>query len=167
MKRIAIFLLFTASIILGADTIKWHTSPDKWKEPRNYHTKFKKSFEENIIISHGSFPAKKLEIIKSPNKAYSFGIFRPDTTKKAPWTTKIFINNEKKASLVVILRDHSQYMTKAKWINEKLLFVRVHWGRILWSDIILDVETEKIIYKEMVNDGTIAFQQFKQGFKKK
>jgi hypothetical protein len=37
-----------------------------------------------------------------------------------------------------VFRDHGNTFS-ANWINEKLLFVQVWWGRIASSDIILDV----------------------------
>ena len=52
---------------------------------------------------------------------------------------------------------------KEKWINEKLLFIQPWWGRIAATDIIYDVENEKIVYVEDLTDGYIAFDQFQKG----
>jgi hypothetical protein len=38
--------------------------------------------------------------------------------------------------------------------------MRPWWGRIAATDIIYDVEKEKVIYAEFVRDGYIAHQQF-------
>ena len=54
------------------------------------------------------------------------------------------------------------YGIKEKWVSEKLLFIQPWWGRIAASDIIYDVENEKIVYIEDLTDGHIAFDQFKK-----
>ncbi len=58
--------------------------------------------------------------------------------------------------------DHNNYGMKVRWINEKLLYMQVWWGRILGSYLIFDVEKERTVVREMVNDGHIPFQQFQQ-----
>jgi hypothetical protein len=49
-----------------------------------------------------------------------------------------------------------------KWVNEKLLFMRPGWGRIAATDLIYDVEAEKITYAESVTDPHLAFQQSRE-----
>ena len=102
------------------------------------------------------------ERIPSPNNAYSFMVLKADTSRPGPWDSVITIDNERPRSLQLLLRDHGSYEITVKWINEKLLFVRVWWGRVLGTDLVLDVEKECLVSKEMVNDGVIPFQQWKQ-----
>lgn len=52
-------------------------------------------------------------------------------------------------------------LSDVKWINEKLLFMRPWWGRIVGSDLIYDVEAEKIIHAETVTDSYLAYQQYR------
>ncbi len=51
------------------------------------------------------------------------------------------------------------------WINEKLLCIRVWWGRICGTDLIFNVEQERFIYREMVWDGGIPYYQIQEGTK--
>jgi hypothetical protein len=148
---------------------QWHTTPDKWKEPRMFHSEFDKNYENRIRISHAQIDKKILseqntkERNYSPNKAYWFVVYSPDTMKPGPWSTEINIFNERDYIVKIELVDHAAtYMTTTKWINEKLLYVEFCWGRILGTYFIFDVENEKIIIKEMVYDGGIAFQQWQQ-----
>jgi hypothetical protein len=53
-----------------------------------------------------------------------------------------------------------------RWVNERLLYVQVWWGRILGSWYLIDVEAEKVVYREMVHSGEIPFQQAHEGQKK-
>ena len=46
------------------------------------------------------------------------------------------------------LVDHLPVGVKVKWINEKLLFVQSWWGRVLSTDLILDVLEKRIIYMQ-------------------
>jgi hypothetical protein len=51
-------------------------------------------------------------------------------------------------------------LSDVRWLNEKLILMRPWWGRIAATDLIFDVEREKIIYAESVTDGTLAYQQY-------
>jgi hypothetical protein len=147
---------------------EWHTTPDKWKEPRIFHSGFEKEYQNRIKISHTKLYSKNAaqnekEKNYSPNKAYWFVVYSPDTMKPGPWSTEINIFNERDYIIKIELVDHAAtYMTTTKWINEKLLYIEFWWGRILGTYLIFDVENENIVIKEMVYDGGIAFQQWQQ-----
>lgn len=53
-------------------------------------------------------------------------------------------------------------LSEVKWVNEKLLFMRPWWDRIAATDLIYDVEAEKIIYAKSVTDANLAYQQFRE-----
>jgi hypothetical protein len=149
-------------------SLEWHTTPDKWKEPRIFHEPFEPTFEDRIKISRIALnkTAEKMDKKKlqyAPNQAYWYIVDAPDTMKPGPWSTEIKIFNERDYLISVKLIDYAaQYMTTIKWLNEKLLYVQFWWGRIVGSYFILDVEKEKILIKEMVYDGGQAFQQWQQ-----
>ena len=147
---------------------EWHTTPDRWKEPRMFHSEFDRDYESRIRITQVKVEKKALEENEkernySPNKAYWFVIYSPDTIKPGPWSTEIRIFNEREYFIKIELLDHAaQYVTKTKWINEKLLYIQLWWGRVLGTYLIFDVEKKKVVIKEMVHDGGIAFQQWQQ-----
>jgi hypothetical protein len=39
----------------------------------------------------------------------------------------------------------------ARWINEKLLFIEIWWGRFVSSDLIVNVETGQVMYHEQAS----------------
>ena len=91
--------------------------------------------------------------IPSPQGTRWFIEVDPDyTSTKTPWTTTIYIGNNLGSEIAVeaVFRDHGNTFS-AHWINEKLLFVQVWWGRIASSDIILDVNQGTVIYHELAN----------------
>jgi hypothetical protein len=57
---------------------------------------------------------------------------------------------------------YGNYEPEIRWINEKLLYVRIWWGRIKGADLILDVEDQTVIHKEDIHWGIIPFQQWHQ-----
>jgi hypothetical protein len=154
------FLLFVLLAVLACAAAEWHTSPDQWKEPRLYHRPFEEQFASRIALEHCSMeavPGREL----SPNHAYWFALIRPDQTKNGPWDSDILVFTERESLLRIRLRDILE-CHEVGWVNEKLLRIRVWWGRICATDLIVDVEQEQIIYKEMVWDGVIPFQQFQE-----
>lgn len=74
----------------------------------------------------------------------------PDTMKVGPWTTVLFVggNLTRPIGLSVTFSDRASYGVDAAWVSEKLLFLRVARGRIISTELILDVETGKFIYVE-------------------
>ncbi len=75
---------------------------------------------------------------------------RPDTMRPGPWTTVLFVEGNKAnpGYLKLEFRNHASYGVDAKWLNEKLLFLQVWWGRVGSTDLILDVETSQVLYCE-------------------
>jgi hypothetical protein len=73
-----------------------------------------------------------------------------------PWTTTLYIKGGSdgrrvwKASFI----DHGDTFS-ARWINEKLLFVQVWWGRMASTDLIFDVNQGTIIYNEFAHYGEL------------
>ena len=166
-KFLLIFCVFiTLPVSACADSL-WHTSPDQWSEPRTFHSPFDDEFSKGIVVSRGKIdPGPDIKKVFSSNNAYWYAVQGADYTKVGPYSTNILIYNERKGYLIDLqLIEHSQYEPNIKWINEKLIYVDVWWGRILGSSIIFDVEKEQIIYKEMMHDGVIPYQQYHQNIK--
>lgn len=130
-------------------------SPDCWSEPRLVHGGVDVTWKNNISFSHIK-TAKPKTGIYSPNKGYFFvqeGTGRPDA--------RLIIHAEKDY-LIEVKFSRLFGLNEIKWINEKLLFIQPWWGKIAATDIIYDVEAEKIIYAERVTDGVIAYRQFQE-----
>jgi hypothetical protein len=114
--------------------------------------------EQKIRLSR---PASQPEVPGSAKKVVSpqgtrwFFEVDPDyTSTKEPWNTALFIHRAGKAERVlrVDVVDHGNTFT-ASWINEKLLFIEVWWGRFASSDIILDVDQGRLLYHELARYG--------------
>jgi predicted phosphodiesterase len=142
------------------DDAVFHTTPNRWSEPRVFHTPFEDEYAQRIVMEQIERPAAISRATFSPNGAYSFVVNEPDFQQPGPWNTTIFVDNERDRLLQIKLLDRRNYRLDVSWINEKLLFVGVWWGRVLGTDIIVDIEREEILYREMKHDGSIPFQQW-------
>ena len=71
-----------------------------------------------------------------------------DTMRDGPWTTRLYIFDatDHHECLVIEARDHASYGVSYDWLNDRELFVRCWWGRILSTDFVLDTETSRLIY---------------------
>jgi hypothetical protein len=139
----------------------WHTAPDKWKEPRIYQSAFDPQYESRIRF--GEAPSRELpDQFRSPNGAYWLALDQPDTTRPGPWNTTLCLFTERDTLQTLTFLDHATYGVTAAWINEKLVTVRVWWGRELGTDLILDAETRAVIWREMFRYGQSVFQQYQE-----
>ena len=104
-------------------------------------------------IKNTSGPARE-ETRSTQGNRYFF-LESADLSKPDPWTSTVFIGgigfNDRLLKLSFI--DHASGGVHAQWLNEKLLFVEVWWGRMASTDLILDVSKKTFLYEEMADYG--------------
>jgi hypothetical protein len=128
--------------------------PDCWTEVRNFHSS-DDSWNWRSRATVTRVAAEKPEnVTYSPNKGYYFAL-------SAPPEHAILIFAEKEHHVRIIFAD-AQNLNDAKWVNEKLISMRVWWGRVAATDLIFDVENERVIYAESVHYGGIAMEQARE-----
>jgi len=140
----------------------WHTTPDRWDQPRVFHTAFDEQWADRAHLIREPVKDVNETMVFSPNGAYWFAMVFSDMFEPTQSSATIRIYNERDDFLCVHLPDIKALCCKADWINEKLLFVSFWLGRALGIDLIVDVEKEEIIYREMTNWGGTAFLQWQQ-----
>jgi hypothetical protein len=129
--------------------------PDCWTEERNFHSgESNDSWQANTLFKKISGAPLKPGVY-SPNKGYYF--VAEDGRPNGAVT--IFVE---KNYLIRIEFTQLFGLADVKWVNEKLLFMRPWWGRIAATDLIYDVEAEKVVYSENLTDGYLAYQQFRE-----
>ena len=80
----------------------------------------------------------------------------PDTMKPGPWTTRVYVGaDDSDPNVELSFVDESNGGVDARWLNEKLIFGEVWWGRIYATDFIFDVEQRKFSYREMAHFGEL------------
>jgi len=95
-------------------------------------------------------PLGSLPKLESPHGTRWLIARDPDFTREGPWTTTLYVfgNRVNAGILRIQFHDHGNGGVHEKWVNEKLLAADVWWGRILSTDLVLNVETGKWIYAE-------------------
>jgi hypothetical protein len=97
----------------------------------------------------GRFPAlRRFEEVGSPHGTARALVSPPDFSQPGPWTTVLAVrgNLARPLELLITVRDHGSGGVTVRWLNERLLWMRVWWGRIVASELLLDVETARSIY---------------------
>jgi hypothetical protein len=93
----------------------------------------------------------------SPQNTSWITVNRPDYTKSGPWHTQVFVYRTKSPTPVMItFRDHGSGGVTLQWLNEKLLYGSVWWGRIVSTDFIFDIEKKAFVYEEMADYGDLV-----------
>jgi hypothetical protein len=117
-------------------------------------------------IDVATLPADAAELTKltglgqqrSPQGTKWLVIRAADFTHPGPWDTALYVlgNRARPVRLRISFHDHGNGGVFAQWLNEHLLFAEVWWGRIASTDLIIDVDTSKIIYIEDPDYGTVG-----------
>lgn len=100
-------------------------------------------------------PSTSPDTKRSPQGTRYLLLQSPDFSKPGPWTTSVFIGGAGLNGHLMKLTftDHASGGVHAQWLNEKLLFIDVWWGRIVSTDLILDVDSWTFLYKEDAQYG--------------
>jgi hypothetical protein len=155
MMRLAFSLWLVVLPVASAAPDGWPgLPPDCWTESRLVHSVQNLG---DLWQKHTKITTRQAEKPQpgqlSPNQGYFFVVegSRP--------SGRITIYAEKD-HLVEITFTEIFGLSDVRWVNEKLIFMRAWWGRIAATDILFDVEAERILYTETVTDGFQAMQQY-------
>lgn len=125
--------------------------PDCWTRARNYQTDVD-DWDWPSRTKIDRVATTKPEIVSlSPNGAYYFAL------EEQP--RKSIIVFAEKDGMVRLSFTDARSITDAKWINEKLLYARVWWGRVAATDFVFDVEQERVLLTVSTHDGAVAMEQ--------
>lgn len=142
---------------------KLHTSAVAWREPRNFQSPFMRQFADRFFMRRDVLADDLGERVYSPNKGYFFSVLQPaGSNSRCGPDGMVYVDTESDHSMRVVFRNVAG-APETRWINEKLLYVAVWWNDDLGSYLILDVETERVLIQEMIQNGQHAFDQTHRG----
>ena len=126
----------------------------KRSELRVQYSAFDKSYESRMVVrfppgSSSELPTGKKD--RSPQGTRWQIAVLPDTMKPGPWTTHVYLGSGANPEIELVFVDETNGGVGIKWLNEKLLYGQVWWGRIHSTDFIFDVEQRKFVYREMAH----------------
>lgn len=119
-----------------------------WAQQPTY-LPFDDSFSKQIILQGARKTSYEGERQVSPNQLGLVQAVNPSFSKKAPWSTTLYIEHANYETLQLSLLNHANIQVASSWINDELLHIKVWWGRVIGSDLILDLSTATFIYKRM------------------
>ncbi len=140
-----------------------HSDPACWEAPRLYHagpTPAELANRVHLIEVPAAAPVPG-EPRVAPNGAYALWVRNPDTSAPGPWGAGVIVDVETERRPALLLENVAGPI-EPRWLNEKLVYLRVPWGRVTFSDLILDVERHTLIFHERVIYGEAAFEQARQ-----
>lgn len=92
----------------------------------------------------------------SPQRTFWLYAAQPNYQKDGPWSTTVLIKSaDGKTMRKLTFLDHGTGGVNLQWLNERLLFARVWWGRILSTDLILDVQNREFLYQQNAYYGQL------------
>jgi len=159
MRASLLFILVATLAVMGSLRSARVQELLKCESARVHYTPFDDSFSGRIQINA---PGRSETQLSTGDKVFSLQHTRwltqalPDTTKPGPWTTRVYVG-EGESGPDVELRfvDEGSGGVSVRWLNEKLIFGEVWWGRIGATDFIFDLEQRKFIYREMAHFGEL------------
>jgi hypothetical protein len=93
----------------------------------------------------------------SPHRTHWLAEPPLDMMKPGPWTARAYLGAVESAPDVELtFVDVVEGEPDMRWLNEKLVFGEVWWGRHYATDFIFDLEQRKFIDREMANFGEVA-----------
>jgi hypothetical protein len=93
----------------------------------------------------------------SPQRTRWMIISKPDYRKAGRGTTVVWVRNaDRGVAELLTFVDHGSGGVNVQWLNEKLLYGSVWWGRMVSTDFIFDFEKKELIYREMANYGQLV-----------
>ena len=136
-----------------------HPSLPKCGQAKVQYTPFDENYSKRIMLREALIPGlSNAEGDKeySPQHTAWMSPDLPDYSRPGPWDTTIMVGNAAGSKVLQLtFQNHASGSVSIRWLNEKLLFGRVWWGRIYSTDFILDVEREQFIYKQMAHYGEV------------
>jgi hypothetical protein len=159
MRITVAWILLTGVASIGAFQTGQAQEPTKCGSARVHYAHFDNTYASRFQIK----PSPAL-ITQPPteNRVFSTQHTRwlvevsPDTMKAGPWTTRVYVGTRDSAPGVELrFIDETNGAVSARWLNEKLIFGQVWWGRVYATDFIFDVEQNKFVYREMAHFGEL------------
>jgi hypothetical protein len=129
--------------------------PLKCSQQMVRYSRFDEAYSKRIVwqlVRQSENPPSNLKKERSPQNTRWSVTVEPDRTKAGPWTTSIYFGSDINEDVWKLsLIDNTD--TNFKWLSDKLVFGSIWWGRIYATDVILDIDNHKFIYREMANFG--------------
>lgn len=127
----------------------------KCDQQKVVYSHFDEAYAPRIVwqdVSDSEDPPADVKKQYSPQHTKWTVTIEPDRTKAGPWNTVIYFGSDANEE-VWKLSVNDNIEMGFQWLSEKLVFESAWWGRIYATDMILDLDNHKFIYREMAQYG--------------
>jgi hypothetical protein len=140
----------------------FHTSPACWSEPRIAHQGTPPGELRSLVrVGWTRDAVPDTGGVAGPNGAYRYWTAYVPEGEIGEAGGSVLVDVERGRTLGVSAAG-ARAAPQPSWINEKLLFVRLVWGRVQFTDLVVDVERGVIVYEEAARWASEAFEQFRE-----
>lgn len=127
-------------------------------EPRYVYRPFDDEFERRMDVTIvPSIPSASPEAVLAMHGEGWIDIKHPDFSKGGPWITSINISSTFGARRISLI-DHAAYNSTAWWVTDKLVGIRVWWGRLVGTVAVYDIENNSWPHREMFSPKELLNQ---------
>lgn len=145
--------------VVGLDHRSSTQELPKCELARVRYESFEETFASKFLVESPKdlkTPFPTGEKVYSPQHTHWLIEAPADYMKPGPWTTRFYVGTgQSQTETLLTVIGHGNTIS-ATWVNEKLLFGQVWWGRIYSTDFIFDIAQRKFIYREMAHYGELV-----------
>jgi hypothetical protein len=99
------------------------------------------------------------DAVTAPTGRYRFLVRNPDTKQPGPWGAALVVDGGNGRRHGLLIEDVGAPIAP-RWLDGRLIFLRIVWGRSVFSDLIFDAASGTLPYHEQAEDGRAAFEQY-------
>ncbi len=140
----------------------FHTDPSCWDTPRVFHTgPPSEALAQRVERTANVTREPRDNSVVSPNGAYKVWVELPNSPVGSVADQVLYVYSEQ-GRVTRFYLAQSLFPLDPRWINEKLVFVRVPWGRVAFTDLVINAENGDVLYQEEARAGQDAYVQYQQ-----
>ena len=100
------------------------------------------------------------ELMPAPVGDARLWLRNPDTLQPGPWDAGLTVQTTEGGRHELQVSGLAGPL-QPRWVSDRLVFLRIVWGRTTFSDLLLDAQTGTLRVHELAQDGSHALAQFK------
>jgi hypothetical protein len=131
----------------------------KCEDAKVRYAPFDEAYSKRMVlksVTDSEDPPQSVPKEYSPERNMWQAEVDPDTTKPGPWSTSVYFGSDANEDVWKLTFVDAIGAGGLHWLNEKLVYGEVFWGRIYATEFILDLQQHKFIYREMADYGAMT-----------
>lgn len=157
-RTASLLVLLAASATVGSRAVPQELP--KCSNAKVQYRPFDPKYSDRIAVQWtkaSQVPSQSGEKQYSPQRTMWQSRVEPDYMKEGPWSSTVYLGSDGSDKVLRLsFLDHASGGVQLQWLNEKLVFGVVWWGRIGSTDFVLDIDKPEFIYRQMAWYGELT-----------